>query len=105
MGEKLKTGEYVAWIAEEDGAVIGGAGALFRLAMPSISYRETLEVKIQSMYVIPERRGQGIGRKLLDAVVTNLRERGIERITLGPAPEARGFYEKMGFQYTPLMRL
>ena len=103
--ERLESGDYVAWVAQEDGAIIGCGGALFRLAMPSIAYRESLEVKIQSMYVTPERRGHGVGRRLLEVIVTHLRERDVERITLGPAPDALGFYEKMGFVSTPLMRL
>lgn len=49
MREKLESGEFIAWLAEEDGVIIGGGGALFRVAVPSIAYREALEVKIQSM--------------------------------------------------------
>ena len=103
--DTLASGEYVAWIAEEDGVPVGGGGAILRRALPHIKLRDEREIKIQSMYVLPEKRGRGIGGAIMDAILAYLREHNVERITLSPAPNARHFYESRGFHDTPLMRL
>ena len=105
FSETIASGEYVAWVAEEDGAIIGGGGALFRRALPSISLNDAAEVKIQSMYVVPEKRNAGIGAKLLGEIMEYLRERKIERVLLGPSQRAHGFYRAFGFVDVPYMRL
>ena len=84
---------------------MGGGGALVRRALPSIKFDDTVEIKIQSVYVIPERRGKGIGRSLLQTIIAYLKTRGFERINLSPASDAKGFYQELGFVDWPYMRL
>ncbi len=45
-------------------------------------------------------QGRGIGRMLMDRIINNARNRGLKTITLETVPEARGFYNKMGFKPT-----
>jgi ribosomal protein S18 acetylase RimI-like enzyme len=55
---------------------------------------------IEELYVVPERRGRGLGRALLQAAMDLARERGAEHIelTTGEADTAaRGLYESAGF--------
>lgn len=57
---------------------------------------------VQNLYVVPERRGEGIGSELLTAAESELAESGAERISLEALvgnDEARRFYEAHG--YTP----
>jgi len=59
-----------------------------------------LEAYLQELYVIPSRRGQGIGRALMEAVIQLCRERGADGIDLNTGETdtaARGLYESMGF--------
>ncbi len=56
--------------------------------------------EIKKMYVIPERRGQGVARVLLHALEDRARELGYEvaRLDTGPKqPRARGLYEDEGY--------
>jgi GNAT superfamily N-acetyltransferase len=55
--------------------------------------------EIQDMYVLPARRGQGIGAQLVDAAERLAVERGHERMSLsvGEAGEARPLYERLGY--------
>jgi GNAT superfamily N-acetyltransferase len=62
----------------------------------------TAEVK--RLYVIPEYRGEGLGRRLMEAVLDGAADDGFETLRLGVGPyleRARSLYEDLGFEYTP----
>ena len=48
--------------------------------------------------LIGANKGQGIGRILMERIIKNARNRGLATVTLETIPEARGFYNKMGFR-------
>lgn len=55
---------------------------------------------LQELYVAPDRRGQGLGRALLDAAMELARERGATHFELTTSTgdvEARSLYESAGF--------
>jgi len=58
------------------------------------------EAYLQELYVVPELRGQGIGRALLEATMAEARRAGAVGIDLNTGEtdtEARGLYESAGF--------
>jgi ribosomal protein S18 acetylase RimI-like enzyme len=66
---------------------------------PSI-WSDGPEAYLEELYVIPELRGNGLGRALLDAVLELSRERGVSYIALGTSTDdtaAIGLYESAGF--------
>ncbi len=72
--------------------------ALFRLR-PSL-WSKAADVYLEELYVVPERRGQGIGGALLDAAIEAAREAGADHfeLTTGETDtEARGLYESRSF--------
>ena len=82
------------WMAELDEAVVGGVtlrdlgGGLARLG---------------HLALLPEARGSGAGRRLVDAVVATARAAGYERIELVTFSElgpARDIYRRAGFELT-----
>ena len=48
--------------------------------------------------LIGTNKGKGIGKLLMTRIINNARNRGLKTITLESVPEARGFYNKMGFR-------
>lgn len=57
-------------------------------------------LNIHDLAVVPERRGQGIGRALLSAVEVRAKSRGCCKLTLEVQdgnPRARALYERFGF--------
>jgi len=55
---------------------------------------------ITSLHVLPQLRGRGCGRVLMDHVLAEFRRRGFEEVTLWVLEEnrnARRFYERYGF--------
>ncbi|HET8874165.1 MAG TPA: GNAT family N-acetyltransferase [Gaiellaceae bacterium] len=74
----------------------GFASLRFR---PSL-YTGALDAYLEELYVVPERRGQGLGRALLEASMEHARERGATHIDLGTSETdvaARALYESAGF--------
>jgi ribosomal protein S18 acetylase RimI-like enzyme len=62
-----------------------------------------LEAYLAELYVVPERRGQGIGRALMDQTMAVAREQGADTMELGTGEAdvaARGLYESLGFTHT-----
>jgi putative acetyltransferase len=58
------------------------------------------EAEIRRMYVLPEARGLGIGRQLLEELISVAKERRFERVILETASvlkEAIALYRKRGF--------
>jgi len=55
---------------------------------------------LEELYVVPERRGEGIGRAIMNAVLELARERGaagMEVVTGEDDTAARSLYESVGF--------
>jgi len=66
---------------------------------PSL-YTGALDAYLEELYVVPERRGHGLGRALLEAAMEHARERGAANIDLGTSEDdvaARALYESAGF--------
>jgi len=82
--------------------LLGGAGpdglAVLRFR-PGI-WSESLECYLAELYVVPDRRGHGLGRALMRAAIANARERGADHMDLGTGEQdvvARALYESLGF--------
>jgi ribosomal protein S18 acetylase RimI-like enzyme len=90
-------------LAEGQTAVLlAGSGpdglALLRLR-PAI-WTEGLECYLAELYVVPERRGRGLGRALMESAMELARDRGATYMDLGTGEQdvaARALYESLGF--------
>lgn len=63
-------------------------------------YADGLECHLQELYVVPGRRGNGLGRALLEAALEAARAEGATYINLGTSEDdtaARALYESAGF--------
>jgi ribosomal protein S18 acetylase RimI-like enzyme len=59
-----------------------------------------LECYLAELYVVPERRGEGLGRALMNAVLDRARERGADHVELSTEETdvaARALYESLNF--------
>jgi ribosomal protein S18 acetylase RimI-like enzyme len=90
-------------LADDDTAVlVAGAGpdGLAVLRFRRALWTTALECHLAELYVVPPRRGRGVGRALLEAAMDLARERGADRIDLGTSQDdvaARSLYESAGF--------
>jgi len=68
----------------------------FRLAL----WTEGLECYLAELYVVPSRRGRGLGRALVEEALGQARRRGADTMDIGvdePDLAARRLYESLGF--------
>lgn len=94
------------FLAEEDGLVLGYLLGRRETAEKSSSVMDTGTpcFEIEELYVVPDRRSQGIGRLLFSYVEEKLRSQGLAFLTLTAASKNAGailhFYlEEMGMSF------
>ena len=86
----------------ETTVLLGGAapdGLVVLRFRPDI-WTESLECYVAELYVVPDRRGQGLGRALMEAAIEFARYEGATRMDLGTGEDdtaARRLYESLGF--------
>jgi putative acetyltransferase len=87
----------VYFVAEtDDGEIVGGGGIFPTGGLPE----ETCE--LVKMYLVPEVRGKGLGRLIIEKCVQFAGESGFKNIYIESMPElylALKVYEKFGFTY------
>jgi putative acetyltransferase len=84
-----------AYLVAFDGAMPVGCGAV-RVIEPGVA-------EIKRMYVVPDVRGRGVARALLDALEAEARLLGVGRLLLETGtrqPEAIALYSSAGFSST-----
>ena len=74
------------WVCEEDGLILGCCAL-------QIVWEDLAEIR--SLAVKEERKGEGIGRRLVEACVEEARDLGIERVF--SLTYAKDFFESLGF--------
>jgi ribosomal protein S18 acetylase RimI-like enzyme len=92
--ELLTDGQITVLVA---GAGPDGVAALrFRPAL----WTDALECYLAELYVVPDRRGRGVGRALMDGAMELARREGANYMDLGTSEAdvaARALYESLGF--------
>ena len=88
------------WVVEDHGRLIGIAGALIYPMYFSPGYRVAQELW---WWMLPEARGQGIGKKLYDAIESWASEKGAKALFMialedDDAPRMERLYKDIGFR-------
>jgi ribosomal protein S18 acetylase RimI-like enzyme len=94
IGDLLESGDVTVLLVGD-----GPDGLALLRFRPSL-WSETLDCYLEELYVVPARRGQGLGRALMEAAMDHARQRGAGYMDLGTAETdtaARALYEKLGF--------
>lgn len=96
-------GAHLARICGEDASVLlvgSPAAGVAVLRFRTQSWQPELEAYLAEFYVVPERRGEGIGTRFLDSVIEHARARGATYLDLNTSEDdeaARRVYERRGF--------
>jgi ribosomal protein S18 acetylase RimI-like enzyme len=88
--------------AGETAVLLGGTGpdGVAVLRFRAAIWSDALECYLAELYVVPQRRGRGLGRALLQAAIEVARARGADHMDLGTSEDdvaARSLYESLGF--------
>jgi len=94
--EVFQTTRSKYFLAELGNKIVGGGGIFPTDGLPE----DTCE--LVKMYLLPEARGHGLGRILIEKCIEAAAENGFKKIYLETMPElkqALSVYEKFGFEY------
>lgn len=94
--ELFQTKKSAYFVAETDGKILGGGGIYPTEGLPE----NTCE--LVKMYLLPEARGIGLGRSLIERCLEMARTKGFQQVYLETLPELKlavKVYEKFGFEY------
>jgi ribosomal protein S18 acetylase RimI-like enzyme len=92
--ELIASGETIVLLAG------GGPEGLAVLRFRPALWTSGLECYLAELYVVPNRRGQGLGRALMETALAVAREEGADSMDLGTGDDdvaARALYESLGF--------
>lgn len=82
----------------------GRLAATFQLSfIPGLARRGSLRAQVEAVRVVPDRRGDGLGRAMITWAVDEARRRGCTLVQLTTdkrRTDARRFYEGLGFTAT-----
>lgn len=93
---------HVAFVARLDGPEVVGTAWLAlvpRVPRPGRTRRRSAD--IQSVYVVPEHRGLGIGSALVQAASEHAARLDADRVTVHSGRRAVPVYERLGFASSP----
>ena len=98
LSELFLVPNSVYFVAESEGRILGGGGIFPTEGLPEVT------CELVKMYLLPEARGIGLGRTLIEHCLQTAREIGYKEIYLETLTElhlALKIYEKFGFEYLP----
>lgn len=98
LSEVFKAGRSIYFVAESEGAIIGGGGIYPTANLPEGT------CELVKLYLSPKARGKGLGKLLVEKCIAAAKELGYKKIYLETMPEltiAIPMYEKLGFTYLP----
>ena len=97
----LADGSHTACFAmNDDGELIGCGGICYQEEMPSPDNENGTCGYLMNIYALPEYRGRGVGRKIVEYLLAEAKERGTQKIYLESSDMAMSLYQEIGF--TPL---
>jgi GNAT superfamily N-acetyltransferase len=87
----------ITWLAEVDGHPVGMMNLAVFERMPRPGRPSDCWGHLGNAFVLASCRNQGIGRQLLDAVLSHASENGFARVVLSPSTRSVPFYKRAGF--------
>ena len=94
---KMPAGEFLAWVAENEGGIVGTSGLTLFERPPNGANMAGLEAYLSNMYTVPGWRGKGVGTALVKAIIDHVKGTRARRIWLHATEQGRPVYEKAGF--------
>jgi GNAT superfamily N-acetyltransferase len=88
----------IAWLAEADGRAVGMMNLAVFERMPSPGRAPSRWGYLGNAFVLAAYRDQGIGGKLLAALLGYADENGFARVVLSPSERSVPFYRRAGFR-------
>lgn len=95
--------DHIAFVADlDDGRDLAGMAWLaLGHRVPRPGRLDRIAGDIQSVYVLPDHRGHGLGSELVTAAVAEATRHGVLRVTVHSTTRAVPVYQRLGFASAP----
>lgn len=93
----ISSGNYICWIAEYDGNVVGTGGMVIRMQPANYGCPNGRAGYIMNMFTNPEFRKRGVCTALLDKLVETAKEKELSILELHATYAGEPLYLKYGF--------
>lgn len=98
FSEAISSGEFVAWLAECNGRIVGISGmTIWRMPARYGGLESGKLGYILNLYTIPEARRKGICTRLLNELIKEAKSSGLRYLHLHASEEGASVYKKAGF--------
>lgn len=99
--EKVKR-THTAFVAVDDGAVVGSAWLAQIPRAPDPGMKRRANGDLQTVFVVPDRRNAGVGAALIRQVLAHGWRQGLGAVTVSANERAATFYLRLGFTGDPM---
>jgi len=97
VGDGLRDGSWVVWVAESEGQIVAHAFVAIVEKVPRPIEASRQIGYLTNVYTRPAHRGQGVGATLLAATTEWARHHGIELLIVWPSERSISLYDRHGF--------
>jgi len=84
------------WVIDDGKQLVGHVCVQLFEKMPNPVNEPEAHAYLTNFYVVPEMRGRGLGRKLLNEALSWCRAQGVDAIILWATPESKSLYRRCG---------
>ncbi|MCH7231104.1 GNAT family N-acetyltransferase [Glycomyces sp. L485] len=102
---RLNADSHHCLVAVREGTVIGMAWLAVTARVPTPMSLERAVGDLQSVYLVSEERGSGLGSRLVQAVMTHAEEAGLMQVTVHSGSRAIPMYVRQGFEASPKLMM
>ena len=95
--DELRSERSAIWLAEEDRQLMAIAWVKIMSKVPWPGEWHARWAYVTNVYTVPERRGAGVGRELMDRVKAWAVDQHLEFLLLWPSDESVEWYHRLGF--------
>lgn len=88
---------FIAYLAFDGDSFVGTSSACLYSVLPGRKLPNGKHAYIQNVYVIPSYRGNGIAKKLIELVISEVKQNGYKDISLHATEMGKLLFEKCGF--------
>jgi GNAT superfamily N-acetyltransferase len=86
------------WVIDDGKRLLGHVCVELFEKMPNPVNEPELHAYLTNLYVVPEKRGQGLGKKLLEKALSWCRVQGVDATILWASPGSRSLYRRCGLR-------
>lgn len=95
---------HFAFVARSgEHGIVGAAWIALFPRVPRPGNLERLSADVQSVFVLPEHRGQGIGTTLVSAAYQHAIAAGAAKVVVNSSVGAVSLYRRLGFDFSPVL--